>query len=692
MSITQTASGDSFIGKTTSGIALTQNISGNNNSFISSDANYGIIATISDTTNLNDGGAGHFSYGLFLSTLYTGINTNSAILKHWGASFSSGGNMGTVGNTAHYGVSANAASTADNNYAFYASAAGAINNYCFFADSGDMNLSAGNFLTTGTWGSGTGTITTNAQTPLSLLGTNVSFYQENIQNSSSANGASSDYVATADTGTISTKYIDMGINGSGGGIAPFTTALEGYLYTSDDNLNIGAINAAKTVKLFAGDSTTARMTIASTGVTLSTPLAVGSGGTGATIFNARGVVLGGTTSTGALQSIANSATAGVFLRNIGSSSNPAWSTLVLPNSATQNYIPYATTLNTWGESVNLQYDGTTFYVTGTGAQMENTYTGSIMTTYTTDSTGTLTIQTSGGATGDILLVPTGAAAATSILFPTGIVIFGGYGLTNNERLQWDFETTANKVAVTSASGVNDLNFTGMSLSILSDTLGLILGAGSDMSVYYDGTYGQINTSLIAASDLRVTCGTNKTLELQNVVYEDLQFPVSSAKVPAVNAPTWETFTTNTNEYSFTVNDFIDANAGEVPHKWVEGTAASPHLHVTPKDAQSTGSNRFAKFTIYVAYSDSTQAGTKVWTETTSTAELTIPTGTAALTGFYLDLPDISLTGYKVGTQIKVRIKRIAATGGTEYGSNVFITQCGIHFQENTIGSRQETVK
>lgn len=234
------------------------------------------------------------------------------------------------------------------------------------------------------------------------------------------------------------------------------------------------------------------------------------------------------------------------------------------------------------------------------------------------------------------------------------------------------------------------------LSILSDSLKEYFGAGKDMSVDYDGTNGNINTSLVAPSDLNVTCGANKTIELQNSVYEDLQFPISSAKVPAANYPDWETFTANTNEYGFGVDDYIDTPAAEVPHQWVEGTAGHPHLHITLKGAQGTGSNKYAKFSIQFALADSTQPTLDDWTEPAAlTGELTIPTGSAALQAFYLDMGDLTLTGYKVGTQIKARIKRIASTGGggtNEYSGNIFITQCGMHLERDTLGSRQETIK
>ena len=84
---------------------------------------------------------------------------------------------------------------------------------------------------------------------------------------------------------------------------------------------------------------------------------------------------------------------------------------------------------------------------------------------------------------------------------------------------------------------------------------------------------------------------------------------------------------------------------------------------------------------------------EVWAEpAVNTGEYTIANGTAALTHYFLDLGDITLTNNLIGTQIKIRIKRIAATGGTEYADSVFITQVGIHFEQNTLGSRQETTK
>lgn len=189
--------------------------------------------------------------------------------------------------------------------------------------------------------------------------------------------------------------------------------------------------------------------------------------------------------------------------------------------------------------------------------------------------------------------------------------------------------------------------------------------------------------------VKIATNGELTLEGTATVWDDMQFPIGAGKVPAVNAPTWEALTTNTSEYSFAVNDYIDVQAAEPRHAWKEGSTADVHLHIAIKTAQNTGANRYAKFTVYMAIADAN--GT--WSEIGPfTAEKTIPTGTAALTHYLMDMGDATLTGYHIGMQLKARIKRIAATGGTEYADNVFVTQVGMHHELDALGSKSEYTK
>jgi hypothetical protein len=312
------------------------------------------------------------------------------------------------------------------------------------------NWGAKNLLTTGTLGAGATTITSNTQTPLLITGSLAGYMQLNLKNTNSTAGASSDLVITADNGTETTHYVDLGINNSGGGVTPFSTAGQGYLYVPDSSLNIGSLGSGSVTRIYAGGtvaSPTLVATFAATGLTLGTDLAVSEGGTGRSSNTAYALIAGGTSTTTQV-SIANSSATGRYLRSAGTSAYPVWSTLTLPNAATQYCIPYATTANTWGESVNLKFDGILKVINTAAAQFRASYSALIYTDFRTGSDGTMTISTTGGTAGDIIFQPTGAGNP-AWLTSTGYLIVGD---EVNERLKFDFISTADVVDITSTTG------------------------------------------------------------------------------------------------------------------------------------------------------------------------------------------------------------------------------------------------
>lgn len=104
-----------------------------------------------------------------------------------------------------------------------------------------------------------------------FTGNSTTYTQLNLRNTSNATTASADFIVTADTGTDTTNYIDLGVNNSG-----FTTsdswningALDGYLYASNQNLSIGAATGDKRLALFAGglDSLAEKLSVTKDGV------------------------------------------------------------------------------------------------------------------------------------------------------------------------------------------------------------------------------------------------------------------------------------------------------------------------------------------------------------------------------------------------------------------------------------------
>ncbi|NJK70737.1 MAG: hypothetical protein HC932_00485 [Thermales bacterium] len=87
-------------------------------------------------------------------------------------------------------------------------------------------------------------------TGLDIKGNIDNYFQLNVQNLNNGSSASSDLVATANNGTGSSYYVNVGINGDGGATQPFTGPNEAYLYSSDTSLNIGAFGTGSELKFY----------------------------------------------------------------------------------------------------------------------------------------------------------------------------------------------------------------------------------------------------------------------------------------------------------------------------------------------------------------------------------------------------------------------------------------------------------
>lgn len=174
------------------------------------------------------------------------------------------------------------------------------------------------------------------------------------------------------------------------------------------------------------------------------------------------------------------------------------------------------------------------------------------------------------------------------------------------------------------------------------------------------------------------------------VFEDVNAAVAAAKTPAANFPDWATFTTNTSAYTFKLNDYADLGTIEIPHSYKEGSDLEVHLHLAT-NGTNNATERKVKYIIYYTYGISDNGSNQFITEASLTAELTIPANQLDKSTYYLSMGTIPGTGIKIGTQLKMRIKRIAGTG-TEPVNNPFLGQVGVHFQKDTIGSRTMTSK
>lgn len=100
------------------------------------------------------------------------------------------------------------------------------------------------------------------------------YSQVNIRNASTAANASGDLVITTDNGTDTTNYIDLGINNTGFTNPSWTIngALDGYLYSSNQNLSIGVAFPDRYLSFFAGGTLASneKMRVNSNGIGIGT--------------------------------------------------------------------------------------------------------------------------------------------------------------------------------------------------------------------------------------------------------------------------------------------------------------------------------------------------------------------------------------------------------------------------------------
>jgi len=160
-------------------------------------------------------------------------------------------------------------------------------------------------------------------------------------------------------------------------------------------------------------------------------------------------------------------------------------------------------------------------------------------------------------------------------------------------------------------------------------------------------------------------------------------PVAGAGVPARNA-----FQGNIVKDQFAVGDAIQWQSAEALHDWKEGTDLEVHLHWALGGANDL-TVRGVKWEIEWTACNPLESGvspTAFPATSTQSAEFTIPASQPDRTHRVGTIYTIPAGTLKVGAQILIRLKRIAAAG-TAPAADPFLISFGIHYQSDTRGSR-----
>ena len=378
-------------------------------------------------------------------------------------------------------------------------------------------VSASTLLTAGTYtATGIEIQKTGGATPIVMVSSNIqsagsvnNYLSIDIQNQSAGASASSDFIATANNGTDTTQYIDMGVNGSGYSVGTWTIngANDGYLYTSTGNLAIGTATSGKNLVLFAGGTLLANgiVTVSSTGAAVTGTLSA----TG-TITQNGGYVLSSVTNPAA-NPATGTPSATTFLRGDGSWQTPAGGgTVTSVSVTTANGVSGTVATNTSTPAITLTL----------GAITPSSVNGNTITT----GTGVLTLGAAKTLTVSNSLTLAGTDA-TTMTFPTTSATIARTDAANT----FTGHQTIEGVTSTGATGTGKFVFDGTPTLVTP-----VLGVATATSINKVALTAPATASTLTIADGKTLTASN-TLILAGTDSTTMTFPATSATIARTDA-------------------------------------------------------------------------------------------------------------------------------------------------------------
>jgi hypothetical protein len=216
----------------------------------------------------------------------------------------------------------------------------------------------------------------------------------------------------------------------------------------------------------------------------------------------------------------------------------------------------------------------------------------------------------------------------------------------------------------------------------ADNKKIALGASADADSYlqFNGTDLQI----YSVNDVEIVTGANKTLELSQVVYDDLAVSISDARVPAANAPTWTAYKgSQVLAFSAAADEIIYFTA-QLPHGYKQGEDIFFHLHLVCPDANA-GNIRWNFTHSWVNVNGNFPGAT--------TVSVNVAASGTTDKHFIGTIGTLSGTGKNLSSLLLCSLQREGTDGVNDtYGSNVYLLSMDFHVPIDTIGSRQAFVK
>jgi len=174
-----------------------------------------------------------------------------------------------------------------------------------------------------------------------------------------------------------------------------------------------------------------------------------------------------------------------------------------------------------------------------------------------------------------------------------------------------------------------------------------------------------------------------TMEMHGdaTVWDDINFDPDRAGGPAATLPDYVTINDVIHREFTSANNQLCGSVKEIPHNAKLSQKLYPHIHLFMKSGEAVGTTGVT-FTFYWELRQS--AGT-------TSGSVTLSATSAQLSANAHKIDIFDLTGFtgpsELGSQLSSKIARTAGDAG-----DIIVTTYGIHYEIDTIGSREITTK
>lgn len=212
----------------------------------------------------------------------------------------------------------------------------------------------------------------------------------------------------------------------------------------------------------------------------------------------------------------------------------------------------------------------------------------------------------------------------------------------------------------------------------------------------DSTGIVINSITTNGEDLVVDCGTEKTLKIEEGVWKDINLSSALLTGPTSGQPDTDSFVTEggadtgIDTYAFAVGEKVHG-VFEIQHDYKEGTDIYFHIHWQGIAAPTGTDNVNWQIDYTIASNEATLDAIRAVTTGDATFDTQYEFKTTEFGVINGQTGGNNGGPIAIGDQMLFTLTRIASVGDA-YAGDALLATVGIHYQVDTMGSRQKTLK